>query len=290
VSIRELGLAGLSAAARIHVGCAGWAIPGDQAEAFPGPGSHLQRYAGRLPAVEINSSFYREHRPSTYARWAGSVPATFRFAVKLPRTITHERRLLDCDALLAAFLSQVAALGERLGCLLVQLPPSLAWRSEPVEAFLRRLRSQHAGPVALEPRHASWFVGAASVQLARHRVARVGADPSPGRMGDRAAGDRRLTYFRLHGSPRMYYSAYTAADLDGIAARIVAATQVSDDVWCIFDNTALGAATRDARGLLERLQALREAAPRRDESRPDRLPKVRVAVSRAPSATRAAHR
>ena len=129
VKIVEPGLERRAAAAQIHVGCAGWSIPGDQSAAFPGPGSHLQRYAAQLPASEINSSFYRPHRLSTYARWARSVPASFRFAVKLPRTVTHERRLVDCDALLAGFLSQVAPLGERLGCLLVQLPPSLAWHS-----------------------------------------------------------------------------------------------------------------------------------------------------------------
>jgi uncharacterized protein YecE (DUF72 family) len=252
---------------RVHVGCAGWSIPGDQAEAFPGSGSHLQRYAGRFSAVEINSSFYRPHRPATYARWASSVPACFRFAVKLPRTITHGHRLLDCDALLADFLAQVGAVGERLGCLLVQLPPSLVWRSDDVERFLSVLRSQHAGPVALEPRHASWFVGAASVQLARHRVARVGADPSPGRAGDRAAGDRRTTYLRLHGSPRMYYSPYAEAYLDELAARVRAATQVSDDVWCIFDNTAIGAATRNALGLLERLGERTAPTPGPDRRR-----------------------
>jgi uncharacterized protein YecE (DUF72 family) len=101
------------------------------------------------------------------------------------------------------------------------------------------------------------------VQLARHRVARVGADPSPGRAGDRAAGDRRLTYLRLHGSPRMYYSPYTEPDLDEVATRVAAATRVSEDVWCVFDNTALGAATRNALGLLERLgsRAQRAAEP-----------------------------
>ncbi|HWP34406.1 MAG TPA: DUF72 domain-containing protein, partial [Thermodesulfobacteriota bacterium] len=59
----------------VLVGCAGWAIPRAAAGAFPGPGSHLERYARVLPAVEINSSFYRSHRPRTYARWAASVPA-----------------------------------------------------------------------------------------------------------------------------------------------------------------------------------------------------------------------
>jgi uncharacterized protein YecE (DUF72 family) len=290
VKVRETGLEVRPAVARLHVGCAGWSIPGDQAAAFPVAGSHLQRYAGRLAAVEINSSFYRPHRISTYARWARAVPAPFRFAVKLPRTITHEQRLVDCGALLGGFLSEVGVLGDRLGCLLVQLPPSLAWRNGEVERFLRLLRSVHSGPVALEPRHASWFVGAASVQLALHRVARVGADPSPGHAGDRAAGDRGMTYFRLHGSPRTYYSAYGEADLDEVAARVVAATEVSTDVWCIFDNTALGAATRNALGLLDRLASRELPGGRHAASRPNSPAETRATLSPASSGARAAHR
>jgi uncharacterized protein YecE (DUF72 family) len=292
--IRGTGHEGRLEAARVYVGCAGWAIPGDQAADFPAAGTHLQRYASRLPATEINSSFYRPHRLATYARWGDAVPAAFRFAVKLPRTITHERRLRDCDALLVPFLAEIGALGDRLGCLLVQLPPSLAWSVDAVEGFLRALRARHAGAVALEPRHPSWFDGAASVQLAQHRVARVGADPSPGRAGDRAAGDRRLTYFRLHGSPRMYYSNYESRDLDEIASRIVEAARVSESIWCIFDNTALGAATRNALALVERLRQVRGCITEDEYARAatavEASARPVVAVSPGPSAARSARR
>ena len=78
-----------------HVGYAGWSIPRQYAEHFPEQGAHLERYAQRLTAVEINSSFYRPHRPATYARWAAVVPEAFKFAVKVPKEITHTRRLRD---------------------------------------------------------------------------------------------------------------------------------------------------------------------------------------------------
>src|SRR5690242_14468228 len=113
------------------IGTAGWSLPREEQPHFPAEGTHLQRYAAVLPAVEINSSFYRPHRESTYARWAASVPASFRFAVKIPRAITHERKLADAADALDAFLPGPAALGAALGCLLVQLPPSLAL-DEPV--------------------------------------------------------------------------------------------------------------------------------------------------------------
>src|SRR5262245_60578113 len=109
----------------VYVGVAGWSIPKPHAAAFPKTGSHLERYARRFNAVEINSSFYRPHRPATYARWAASVPPDFQFAVKVPREITHRRRLVDVADLLDQFLDECSELGEKLGPLLVQLPPGL---------------------------------------------------------------------------------------------------------------------------------------------------------------------
>jgi uncharacterized protein YecE (DUF72 family) len=238
-----------------RVGCAGWSIPSRFAAGFPASGSHLERYAAALPAVEINSSFYRPHRVTTYARWAEAVPEGFRFSVKLPRTITHERRLVGVEALLDGFLAEVGALGGRLGCLLVQLPPSLEYRPRVLDDFLDALQERHAGPVVLEPRHRGWFEGAASVHLAARRVARAGADPSPGPGGDRPAGDRRLAYLRLHGSPKMYYSDYGMPALRRVAARLRAAVEWSGEAWCIFDNTALGAAMGNALELMSMLAA-----------------------------------
>lgn len=235
------------------VGCAGWSLPRAERAAFPEVGTHLERYAARLPAVEINTSFYRPHRPATYARWAASVPAAFRFAVKVPRAITHDARLANADAPLDAFLAEATALGARLGCLLVQLPPSLAFEPDVARAFLAALRGRHAGAVAIEPRHASWFTAPAMRLLAANRVARVAADPARVPRAAEPGGWAGVAYFRLHGSPRMYYSAYDDAYLDALARRLRAAAADADAVWCIFDNTALGAATAEALGLLARL-------------------------------------
>lgn len=127
--------------APLFVGCAGWSLPREHWPAFSEEGSHLQRYASRFNAVEINSSFYRPHLPKTYERWAQSVPSAFRFSVKVPRRITHELRLRHCEAALDEFLAQCLHLGERLGCLLVQLPPSLNHEPDVAGAFLRRCAS-----------------------------------------------------------------------------------------------------------------------------------------------------
>ena len=104
---------------RMLVGCAGWTIPKEAAAAFPLAGSHLERYASVFGAVEINSSFYRPHRVTTYARWAASVADDFRFSVKLPRAITHDARLVGFDEPLAQFAHEAGTLGDKLGCVLV---------------------------------------------------------------------------------------------------------------------------------------------------------------------------
>jgi uncharacterized protein YecE (DUF72 family) len=230
----------------IKVGCAGWSLPRASWPEFPAAGTHLQRYAARFNAVEINSSFYRPHQTSTYARWAASVPAHFRFSVKLPKTITHQQRLRDCDALLEAFLSQINGLGEQLGCLLVQMPPSLAFEADNAALFLRTLRERHVGAVALEPRHASWFAAPADALLQTWQVARVLADPQVTEAGRSPGGLAGLVYVRLHGSPRMYYSAYERAFLDALLVRLDVAAKSGASVWCIFDNTAEGHAVADA--------------------------------------------
>ena len=240
----------------VRVGCAGWSLPRETWPEFPGSGSHLQRYAARFNAVEINSSFYRPHQPATYARWAASVPAHFRFSVKLPKTLTHENRLRGGEDLLDAFIAQVNCLGEKLGCLLVQLPPSLSFDAASASAFLAGLRQRHAGGVALEPRHASWFTAPIDALLKELRIARVLADPVLFDAGRAPGGDPSLVYVRLHGSPRMYYSTYAPQVLDALLVRLEHEAASDASVWCVFDNTANGAAVPDAlylaRGLAQR--------------------------------------
>ena len=233
-------------AAIIRIGTAAWSIPKENAAAFPTTGSHLERYGAVLNAVEINTSFYRPHRPTTYERWAASVPEDFRFAVKVPKTITHEFRLKDAGALLDRFLSEVSGLGPKLGPLLVQLPPSLAFMPGIADRFLNDLRSRVEGSIVCEPRHASWFTPGIEALLEELRIARVAADPPPLPGADEPAGWRGLSYYRLHGSPKIYYSAYGQQYLEGIAKRIVEDAAASIETWCIFDNTAAFAATGNA--------------------------------------------
>ncbi|CAH2604346.1 DUF72 domain-containing protein [Rhodovastum atsumiense] len=230
----------------VHIGIAGWSIPPQYAAAFPAGETHLARYARRFGAVEINSSFYRPHRLATYERWARSVPEAFRFAVKLPKEITHVRGLEDSTGPLLRFLAAVSGLGDRLGPLLVQLPPALRFAAASVEPFLDGLRQHCAGEVVCEPRHASWFTDPAEAMLRRFAVARVAADPAIVAAAAGPGGDDQLVYHRLHGSPQMYYSAYPTDVIEDLATRILRQATSARVVWCIFDNTARGEATNDA--------------------------------------------
>ena len=158
----------------VRIGTAGWAIRREHTASFPGTGSHLARYAAQFNAVEITSSFHRPHRPSTYARWARETPDGFAFSVKMPRAITHRAKLTNAGAALTEFLEQCGALEDKLGCVLIQLPPSLAFTTSAAD-FFEVFRSIHDGPAAVEPRHKSWFTPEVDTQLMSHRIARVAA-------------------------------------------------------------------------------------------------------------------
>jgi uncharacterized protein YecE (DUF72 family) len=232
----------------MRIGTAGWSIPRDAAESFAGDGPQLARYARVLGCVEINSSFYRSHREQTWARWAATTPAHFRFSAKIPRAITHDARLRDAREPLQRFLAEAGALGDKLAVLLVQLPPSLAFDARLAGAFFRELRGSFEGGVVCEPRHASWFAPDAEKSLGGWHVSRAAVDPArpqtaaqPG--GWQGAGAVR--YYRWHGSPRMYWSRY-APDWLRERDQEIARSSGAPDVWCIFDNTASGAAIANA--------------------------------------------
>ena len=237
----------------IRIGTAGWALPREWQGNFGGDGSHLERYATRFSCVEINSSFYKAHRRSTYERWAASVPAGFRFAVKVPRAITHDQALVASDVLLSVFLEEVTGLGRQLGPLLVQLPGSQPYDAGRVGEFFETLRGLHAGVVVCEPRHPGWFAAEADDLLARYGIVRAAADPARVPRAACPGGSCDFAYYRLHGSPHMYRSSYDDSFLARLAS-MLSASEHAAGIWCTFDNTTLGAATGNALRLQHHLR------------------------------------
>jgi uncharacterized protein YecE (DUF72 family) len=233
-------------ASPLRLGTAGWTIPSRYAAEMPAGGSQLERYARSFSAVEINSSFHRPHRRQTYERWAQSTPADFRFSVKVPKAMSHAAKLVSCGALLDQFAAEVIGLGDKLSVLLVQLPPKFEFDGDVADGFFRELRSRFDTQVALEPRNATWFTPDVNDWLAERRVARVAADPARIAGAGEPGGWDGLAYYRWHGAPRMYFSDYDDAALAMLKRRLEDHRARGCPTWCIFDNTASGAALGNA--------------------------------------------
>jgi len=230
---------------RMFIGTAGWSIPRASAHRFATQGTHLERYSRLFACAEINSSFHRPHAEATYAKWAGATPADFRFAVKMPRAITHDRQLRRAREPLERFVQESGGLGSKRGPVLVQLPPSLAFDARVAVRFFDLVRSIYDGLVVCEPRHTSWFSAQANAVLVRFNVARVAADPSPAEAAERPGGWTGVVYYRLHGAPRKYWSRYDGEYIAALADTLRLSPS-SSEVWCVFDNTASGAALENA--------------------------------------------
>jgi uncharacterized protein YecE (DUF72 family) len=236
----------------VRIGTAGWANPGDQRRLRQPGVSHLEHYSSRFNSVEINSSFYRQHERATYERWAAATGRDFRFSVKIPRSISHDRKLRGCKRELESFLGTVCGLGAKLAVLLLQLPPTAEWDPEVSKKFFRLLRERTDVAIVCEPRHRTWAGARVERLFQDFKIALVSADPARlPRSWELPAG---IQYHRLHGSPRVYWSSYTPGYLQALAARITADRAILPEVWCIFDNTAAGAAWSNAEVLNARLR------------------------------------
>lgn len=189
---------------RLWLRTAGWNVPSACREGIGGSGSYLERYVHAMNAVEINSSFYRPHRRTTYEKCARATPANFRFAVKAPKSVTH----VEGSALsgLKRFIDESAGLGEKLVVIVVQFPPGRGFDETEANALFETLQSETSAAVVCEPRQASWFTPDVDQWLADRKIARVAADPARVATADRPGSRQGLRYFRLHGPPRIYYS------------------------------------------------------------------------------------
>lgn len=252
-AVHPLGRARVVRGMGTVIGTAGWSIATKDAAAFPAEGTALERYSSVFDGVEVNSSFHRAHRATTWAKWAASVPERFRFAVKIPKTITHQAKLVDVDTLVSQFATEIEPLSSKLGLLLVQLPPKLGFDADVAEAFFTNLRRSIGAEIVCEPRHAAWFEDEADAVLMALRVARVAADPALGAAAAVPGGWRGIAYWRLHGAPAMYRSAYTDEAIDRYARQVREAADAGLTPWCVFDNTAASAATGNALSLMARL-------------------------------------
>ncbi len=268
-------------AAPALIGLSGWQYSNWKGKFYPAglaAKDQLGYVARTFPTLELNSTFYRLSRPSTYEKWAGQAPDGFVFAVKGWRQITQYKRLKDVAEPLAIFFrSGPVGLGKKLGPILWQLPPSLAFDEDVLsdffallpktlgdaETFIRThapddgveppiVLGEDAGqPIryALEPRNETFRDPAVAPLLREFGVAMVMAD-SAGRHPEFDEVTADFTYARLHGSPKIYYSDYSAAVLEQWAERIEGWRDRGIGSYVYFDNTALGYAPKNALDLM----------------------------------------
>lgn len=271
--------------AEARVGISGWTYPGWRGDFYPAELPHrreLSFAAGHVTSIEINGSFYSIQRPASYRRWYDETPDDFMFSVKGGRFITHMKRLIDVETPLANFLaSGVLALGRKLGPILWQLPPTLAFDANRLDAFLALLphstsdaaacAAQHDDRLtedqsvttvaedrplrhAMEVRHPSMATPEAVALLRKHDVALVVAD-SAGRYPAVEEHTADFVYVRLHGADELYTSGYTDEALDRWAEKVTGWLSAGHDVVVYFDNDAKVRAPYDAQALIQRLNA-----------------------------------
>jgi uncharacterized protein YecE (DUF72 family) len=191
------------------------------------------------------------------------VPEGFQFSVKLHKTITHVERLAVTSARIRELLAPIFFLGKSLGSLLVQLPPSLHFEATVAEAFFAALRSNTGVPIVCEPRHPSWLEAAPLFH--RYKVGKVIADPEPLRDSSKRFVDAGgITYVRLHGHPKIYYSDYSDAFLERVAAQLQRRREGS--AWVIFDNTADYHAVPGAQRLRSIMESMPPISPEESET------------------------
>ncbi|BAF70059.1 DUF72 domain-containing protein [Nitratiruptor sp. SB155-2] len=235
----------------IYIGTAGWSIPKEYAHLFPKEGTHLERYAHIFNITEINKTFYQLPRATTLQKWSKSTPDHFRFSVKLHRSFTHFHKLRSTENL-HEFIERMQNLGDKWLALLIQLPPKLTFEAETATPFFSTLRSIYQGHIALEARNETWLE--VKEVLQQFNISLVAADPPRFEGNNKPHFYTDLVYYRLHGSPKMYYSKYDEEFLKQIAKNIMRLK--AKDTLVIFDNTASGAAIANAYELRQIIASL----------------------------------
>ena len=242
---RRLAPSGKETHVTVTIGTSGWHYAEWRPLFYPehmGTGRWLSYYAERFAAVEVNNAFYRLPERDTFVHWRESVPPDFVFAVKASRYLTHVKRLQDPAEPVARLMERVEGLGPTLGPILLQLPPNLHADPQRLDSALAAFKGR--ARLAVEPRHASWFVDDVRAVLENRGAALCVADGGPVEVPLWRTAD--WTYVRFHRGRGRPSSCYKRHELEGWARRLADAFPARDDMFCFFNNDAHGCALRDA--------------------------------------------
>lgn len=235
----------------IHIGTSGWSYKHWKERFYPKevkPPEYLSYYATQFHTVEVNTSFYHLPKEKTVQHWADTVNKSFYFCPKISRYITHIKKLNDPEDTLAPFFDIFVNIKSRLGPVLIQLPPSVAFHEEKAAKFYAALKKYSNFHFALEARHDSWF-SAQSISLMReHHIAFVIAD-SGGRWPSAEFITDRNVYVRFHG-PGKYDKSYSEEFLKEFAKKIITWKENKQKIWAFFNNDGTAFAVQNAHTLI----------------------------------------
>jgi uncharacterized protein YecE (DUF72 family) len=234
----------------VRIGTSGWSYDHWGGVLYPHglrPSERLAHYVAEFDTVELNASFYRWPRESSFSSWQRRLPAGFAMSVKAPRGLTHAKRLHEPEIWVERIVRCWAALGDRRGILLVQLRPDQVRDDARLDWFLGRLPAEVR--VAVELRHPTWQDHEVLALLARHGAAYVVM--SGAGLPCVLAATSPIVYVRLHGPDHehLYAGSYSDDDLSWWADRIREWEADGREVWVYFNNDGAGNAVRNARTL-----------------------------------------
>ncbi len=239
--------------AKVRVGTSGWSYDHWEGlfypQNLPKP-QWLNYYTEHFDTVELNSSFYRLHKRRAFEGWKEKTPPGFLWAVKGSRYITHIKRLTDPEETLSRFYESVEGLGEKIGPILFQLPPSLKFDHTLLNTFLKALKKGYR--YTLEIRHPSWISAESMEILKEYQVAFCVSDTA-GRFPYHEAITANFIYIRLHGSKKLYASDYTEAELREWVRKI---GEWNKDTHVYFDNDFGAYAPKNAQRLKQILEEI----------------------------------
>jgi uncharacterized protein YecE (DUF72 family) len=238
----------------LWVGTSGWQYRHWRGRLYPhrlAAARWLEHYAERFACVEVNATFYRLPRAETFRDWRRRTPDGFLMAVKASRYLTHVRRLREPAAPVALLMERAELLGDRLGPVLLQLPPTMALDLDALDGALRAFPA--GVRVAFEPRHRTWMVPEVRRALERRGAAWCLVD----RPGLRAPLWRTADwgYLRLHEGRASPHPCYGRGAIDSWARRLAELFRPDEDVFAFLNNDGAGCAPRDARVLALRASA-----------------------------------
>lgn len=229
----------------IHIGCSSYYNYQWTDIFYPkdiGRNKWFEYYCEHFTTYELNGTFYKFPTVKSLETWYRKAPAGFMFSLKVPKVITHIKRLTDCESELAQFYDVCRdGLSDKLGCVLFQLPPSFSYTEERFQLVLNAVNPDFKNVV--EFRHESWWRQEVYDTLAKSNITFCSVNYP--KLPTEVIATNELAYYRFHGNPRLFYSEYKDEELRAVFDQLMGNKQISK-AFIYFNNTASTAAILNA--------------------------------------------